>query len=151
MASIRGDALVLFGASGDLARRKLLPSVYRLARRELLGAAPVVGVAASRWDDERFRDQVRAAVTTSGDSLDDAVFSDLGRRLSYVAGDYRDPNLYQRLAARLGECQAPVFYLAIPPDLFEDVVTGLKAVGLHRGGRVVVEKPFGWRPCQPVT
>jgi glucose-6-phosphate 1-dehydrogenase len=75
--------------------------------------------------------------------MDKAILADLAARVDYVSGDYRDPLLYQRLAAALDSCRAPVFYLAIPPDLFENVVMGVRAVGLHRHARVVVEKPFG--------
>ncbi|NKQ58858.1 glucose-6-phosphate dehydrogenase [Amycolatopsis sp. K13G38] len=143
MRSLRGDALVLFGASGDLARRKLLPSVYRLAARGRLNDTRVIGVAATDWAAYRFRSQIRSTTEASGEPADDAVLRDLAERVDYVAGDYRDPQLYHRLAASLHRCRAPVFYLAIPPDLFENVVTGLRSAGLHRGGRVVVEKPFG--------
>ncbi|WAL67866.1 glucose-6-phosphate dehydrogenase [Amycolatopsis cynarae] len=143
MVSLRGDALVLFGASGDLARRKLLPSVYRLACRGRLSGIRVVGTAARVWTADRFRGQIRSAAEAAGETVDDAVLGELAGRVGYVAGDYRDPELYHRLAVSLEGCRAPVFYLAIPPDLFENVVTGLRAAGLHRGGRVVVEKPFG--------
>jgi glucose-6-phosphate 1-dehydrogenase len=139
----RGDALVLFGASGDLARKKLLPSVYRLARRGRLDGLPVVGVAASDWDDGKLREQARSAVEAAGEPFADAAFAELAGRLGYVAGDYRDPALYGRLAERLRGRHCPLFYLAIPPSLFEDVVGGLTEAGLHRGARVVVEKPFG--------
>lgn len=143
MESPRGDALVLFGASGDLARQKLLPSVYRLAHRGRLNGVRVIGVAATAWTAERFRGRIRSTAEAAGETVDDGIFSDLAGRVDYVAGDYRDPQLYHRLAASLDRCRAPVFYLAIPPDLFENVVTGLRAAGLYQTGRVVVEKPFG--------
>lgn len=143
MTLSRGDALVLFGASGDLARRKLLPSVYRLARRGRLSGTRVIGTSASTWSVERFREQIRSTAQAAGEPMDDAIFDDLAGRADYVSGDYRDPQLYQRLAVSLERCHAPVFYLAIPPDLFENVVRGLRSAGLHRAGRVVVEKPFG--------
>jgi glucose-6-phosphate 1-dehydrogenase len=141
-AAPRSDVVVLFGASGDLARKKLLPSLYHLAGRGLLGV-PVVGVAASAWDDERLRTAARSAVEATGESLDGATFAKVARALRYVAGDYRDPGLYDRLAQRLSGCHRPLHYLAIPPEFFETVVGGLARAGLTAGARVVVEKPFG--------
>jgi glucose-6-phosphate 1-dehydrogenase len=138
----RSDALVLFGSSGDLARKKLLPTVYRLAARGRLGV-PVVGVAASEWTDDRFRAEALAAADAAGERVDDAVAEDVARSLTFVSGDYREPSLYRRLAERLASHRRPLFYLAIPPALFEDVVGGLATVGLHHDARVVVEKPFG--------
>jgi len=136
------DALVLFGISGDLARRMLFPALYDLAAAGRLDL-PVVGVAASDWDDATLRQRARQALADAGSVVDDGVFSRLASRLSYVAGDYREPATYRDIAGRLGSAVRPVFYLAIPPDLFDDVVAGLAGAGLDRGGRIVVEKPFG--------
>ncbi|MCI0344726.1 MAG: glucose-6-phosphate dehydrogenase [Chloroflexi bacterium] len=138
----RGDALVLFGATGDLARKKLFPSLYRLARRGRLGA-PVIGVARSRIDDGQLVERVRAALGDAGPAEEDQAFRDLATSLRYVSGSYEDPALYDRLAARLAGARRPLFYLAIPPTQFPDVIRGLVRVGLNRTGRVVVEKPFG--------
>ena len=139
----RADAIVLFGATGDLAYKKLFPALARLAERGVLKAMPIVGVAGSQWDDERLRQRAREAVEAAGHPVDEAALDELLRSLSYVSGDYRAPETYQRLAEHLTGAEHPLFYLAIPPSLFDDVVDGLAAAGLNRGARVVVEKPFG--------
>jgi glucose-6-phosphate 1-dehydrogenase len=142
MSQGRSDALVLFGATGDLARKKLLPALYRIEARGRL-QAPVVGVATSAWDDGRLRQHARTAVEAAVQRVDDETFARLADRLLYVSGDYRDPETFRKLASRLGDARHPLFYLAVPPALFDDVIGGLSATGLNRGGRVVVEKPFG--------
>src|SRR5688572_5282929 len=119
--SRRADALVLFGATGDLARKKLLPALYQLARRGDL-CLPVVGVARSNWDDARFRERAREAVTAHVGNVDEAAFATLARSLSFLSGDYADPNTFQRLREHLGPASRPLFYLAIPPSLFESIV-----------------------------
>jgi len=138
----RGDALVLFGATGDLARKKLFPSLYRLARRGRLGF-PVIGVARSALGDGDLAERARAALIEADEDVEDETFRDLAGSLRYVSGIYEDPALYDRLAARLAGTRRPLFYLAIPPSRFPDVIRGLVRVGLNRAGRVVVEKPFG--------
>ncbi len=138
----RGDALVLFGATGDLAKKKLYPALYRLAARGRLGI-PVIGVAVSDWDDNRLRKYARMAVAQKEGSPNRGALDDLLRSLSFVSGDYRDPNTFERLRQRLAGARLPVFYFAIPPTMFETVVSGLSRAGLSGGGRVVVEKPFG--------
>ena len=137
----RADALVLFGATGDLVRKKLIPAIYELARAGRLGI-PVIGVARSDWDDQRLRTHARD-VLSKNRTLDEATFTELADNLTMVVGDYSDPKTYQQLAQRLENSSRPVFYLAIPPSVFEDVVEGLAAVGLAAKGRVIVEKPFG--------
>jgi glucose-6-phosphate 1-dehydrogenase len=141
-AGRRADAGVLFGASGDLARKKLWPALYHLSARGRFDV-PVLGVASSPWDDDALREYAVASVRSVVGSLDEAVMGDLASRIRYVSGDYRDPATYARLAERLGGSSRPLFYLAIPPSLFDDVVDGLASVRLNRGSRVVVEKPFG--------
>ncbi|MBI3971108.1 MAG: glucose-6-phosphate dehydrogenase [Chloroflexi bacterium] len=152
----RADALVLFGASGDLVRKKLFPALYRLAERGRLGL-PVVGVARTPWDDDQLREFVRDVVAerfgtgaaagtgTAQGAVDEAALGALTRSLAYVGGDYQDPGIFTRLGERLAGAGAhrPLFYLAIPPSMFETVVAGLARAGLNHGGRVVVEKPFG--------
>jgi glucose-6-phosphate 1-dehydrogenase len=138
----RGDALVLFGATGDLARKKLFPSLYRLAQRGRLGI-PVIGVARSALSDEDLVERARAALSETGQEVEDDAFRDLAGSLRYVSGSYEDPALYDRLAEGLAGTRRPLFYLAIPPTRFPDVIRGLVRVGLNRAGRVVVEKPFG--------
>ena len=138
----RGDALVLFGATGDLARKKLFPSLHRLAGRGRLGV-PVIGVARSVLSDEELVERARTALEQAGQGDEDQAFRDLASSLGYVSGSYQDPALYDRLASRLAGVRRPLFYLAIPPVHFPDVIRGLVRVGPNRTGRVVVEKPFG--------
>lgn len=135
------DALVLFGASGDLARRKLFGALYRLEEAGRLDM-PVVGVASSKWSDDDLRERARTALDDAAVDVDEKVFNALAARLAYESGDYRDPDLYRRLEARLSGARLPTCYLAIPPALFVETVERLSSVGLNRG-RVVVEKPFG--------
>ena len=137
-----GDALILFGITGDLARRKLFSALYDLTAAGHLDL-PVVGVASRGWDDETLRRQAREALEASGSPIDEEVFARLAANLSYVSGNYREPRTYEAILAKLSGSTRAVSYLAIPPGLFEDVVEGLASVGLHRGGRLVLEKPFG--------
>jgi glucose-6-phosphate 1-dehydrogenase len=136
------DALVVFGITGDLARKDTLPALYRLEERGLL-PCPVIGVGRSAGDAAQLARRARAAVEDSGERLDEEVLERLTRRLAYVAGDATDPELYRRLRDALGGAERPVFYLAIPPDVFGDAVEALGAAGLAEGSRVVIEKPFG--------
>lgn len=142
MTQAYADALILFGITGDLAKKKLFSALYELTASGLL-SMPVIGVASRGWDDDTLRQKAREALEASGNPIDDHVFSDLAKNLTYVSGDYRDPNTYARIAERLGGARCAVSYLAIPPDLFEDVVAGLASAGLHDRGRLVLEKPFG--------
>jgi glucose-6-phosphate 1-dehydrogenase len=141
---MRAGALVLFGATGDLARKKLFPALYHLAAAKQLGV-PVVGVAVSDWDDARLRAYATEAVQAAEGQVDDQALKELAGGLAMVSGDYRDPATFTALARRLAEVGAarPVYYLAIPPGLFPVVVQGLAQAGLSQGARVVVEKPFG--------
>jgi glucose-6-phosphate 1-dehydrogenase len=136
------DVFVVFGITGDLAKQMTLHSLYRLEARGLL-SCPIVGVAVDDWTVEDLRQRAREAIVASGEPLDPEVFARFSARLSYLAGDFADPATFQRLAARLADARSPVFYLEIPPFLFGAVVKGLADVGLTRGARVVVEKPFG--------
>lgn len=142
MPDQRGDAIVLFGATGDLARKKIFPSLYRLAQRKRLGV-PIVGVARSAWTDDELAERFRTSVEEAGHEPQDGVFRELARSLGYVSGTYEDAALYDRLVERLEGTRRPLFYLAIPPARFPDVIRGLVSVGLNRTARVVVEKPFG--------
>jgi glucose-6-phosphate 1-dehydrogenase len=142
VSSQRADALVLFGASGDLARKKIFPALYHLAARGRLDI-PVIGVALDDWGDHELRDYARKAVADAvEDAREDAV-SQLIAALGMVSGDYADRATFGDLAARLDGRQRPVSYLAIPPGLFTAVVAGLDHVGLAERSRIVVEKPFG--------
>jgi glucose-6-phosphate 1-dehydrogenase len=140
----RGDALVLFGATGDLARKKLFPALYHLAAGGRLDV-PVVGVAVSGWDDARLAAFAAEAVEATVPAVDSGALKGLTGRLVMVDGDYRDPATFATLAGRLADAGSvrPVHYLAIPPSLFPVVVEGLAGSGLADGARVVVEKPFG--------
>src|SRR3954453_14473849 len=137
------DALVIFGITGDLARKMTLRSLYRLEQRELLGC-PILGVAIDDWTVEHLRDHARACIEATNGDVDDKVFRRLASRLSYVSGDFADSKLLDQLRDELGNAKAPVFYLEIPPSLFAIVVEGLSKAGLITPStRVVVEKPFG--------
>jgi glucose-6-phosphate 1-dehydrogenase len=137
------DALVLFGATGDLAAKKIFPAVYEMARIGTLPPeAPVIGVASRDWTVDELRRYARDSVAAR-DDLDPEVWANLEPRLHYVSGDYRERSTFERLAEAIGECAHPLYYLAIPPAMFDDVVEGLEAVDCTAGARVVVEKPFG--------
>lgn len=140
----RADALVLFGATGDLARKKFFSALYRMAASHQLDV-PVIGVARSDWDDERFREHARAAIAATVPNADPDMVARLTARLTLVAGDYGDEGTFLALECRLRAlgCGLTVFYLAIPPSMFPTVVTGLAGAGLTGAARVVVEKPFG--------
>jgi glucose-6-phosphate 1-dehydrogenase len=136
------DALVFFGATGDLAYKKIFPALQSMVKRGYL-RVPVVGVARQGWDLERFRARARESLEAHGGGADPVAFPELVRLLSYIDGDYNDPATYERLRAALGPARRPLHYLAIPPSLFPVVVGGLGRSGSARDARVVVEKPFG--------
>jgi glucose-6-phosphate 1-dehydrogenase len=138
----RSDALVLFGASGDLAKKKLLPACYRLTARGRLDM-PVLGVGRTEWSKEQFVEYAREAVEESEKSVDDDVFDQLASRMDFLDGNYSDHRMYPAICERIPGAVSPLFYLAIPPFLFDDVIGGLAAAGLNKMSRVVVEKPFG--------
>src|SRR5213078_2048656 len=110
----KGDVLVVFGITGDLAKVMTFHSLYRLEARGLLDC-PIVGVAVSDWTDDDLREHAREAVVASGDSLDPEVFDRFAGRLSYVPGDFGESATYERVAAAIGDARNPVFYLEIPP------------------------------------
>jgi glucose-6-phosphate 1-dehydrogenase len=137
------DALVIFGITGDLARKMTFRSLYRLERRELL-SCPIIGVAVDDMDDEKLRARARESIEKTGETLDGSVFDRLAGRLSYVRGDFADEATYRAVAGALGEAKNPAFYLEIPPSLFATVIAGLAKARLAGDGRrIVVEKPFG--------
>jgi glucose-6-phosphate 1-dehydrogenase len=138
----RSDALVLFGATGDLARKKIFPAVYEMVRNGHC-SVPVIGVSSSEWTDDDLRTRARESIEAKTD-IDDTVWKELAGRLTYVSGNYRDAETFDVLAQHLQGIERPLFYLAIPPVMFDDVVEGLARVGLNMPhSRVVVEKPFG--------
>ncbi|BBY67530.1 glucose-6-phosphate 1-dehydrogenase 1 [Mycolicibacterium helvum] len=136
------DVLVVFGITGDLARKMTFRSLYRLERRKLLDC-PIVGVAIDDWSADTLREHARSAVEATGEPVDDDVFARFAARLSMVSGDFADPATYGKVATAISGCTNPVFYLEIPPFLFGRVVEGLAGAGLTANARVVVEKPFG--------
>ncbi|MEM1332434.1 MAG: glucose-6-phosphate dehydrogenase [Actinomycetota bacterium] len=138
------DALVLFGATGDLAKRKLFPSLYHLERRGAL-TVPVIGVARSDWTDDDFRDRARQSIEKFVDDPDPAVIDRLSERLDLIQGDYAAEATWAELRDTLDRhgSEVAVFYMAIPPSIFPEVATALADVGLNERGRIVVEKPFG--------
>ena len=141
--SRKADALVVFGITGDLARKMTLRALYRLERRNVLDC-PVIGVAGDDWSLQRLREHARMAIEQAGEKVNDRVFGRLSRRLEYVSGDVGDDATYERLVEALGEASFPAFYLEIPPALFETVIAGLSRHDLvSKGQRVIVEKPFG--------
>jgi glucose-6-phosphate 1-dehydrogenase len=137
------DALVFFGASGDLAHKKIFPALYRMVKRGVL-AVPVVGVASSQWDLPQLREHARDSIAHADGGVDDPDALDrFLSLLNYVDGDYGDPATFAALKDTLAGARRPAHYLAIPPSLFATVIAGLGAEGLARDGRVIVEKPFG--------
>jgi len=137
----RSDALVFFGATGDLAFKKIFPALYAMERRGQLDV-PVIGVARSEWTTERFRAYARQSVEHAG-TVDEVAFGRLAARLAFVVGDYAHPDTYVALRSALGKAGSPLYYLAIPPAMFEAVAQGLGASGCGQNARIVVEKPFG--------
>jgi glucose-6-phosphate 1-dehydrogenase len=137
----RSDALVFFGATGDLAYKKIFPALQSMTRRGRLDF-PVIGVAKSGWGQPQLLERAKASVTENG-GFDEPAFNALAQRLRYVDGDYGDAATFARLKGELSGAKHPVHYLAIPPSLFPTVVKNLGAVGAADNARVVVEKPFG--------
>jgi len=138
------DALVLFGATGDLAKRKLFPALYHLERHGKLNI-PVIGVARSDWTDEAFCGNAREAILKAVPDADLEVVDALMRRLDLIQGDYSDTETWNSLLGTLDKhkSKVAVFYMAIPPTMFPTVAQSLASVGLNERGRIVVEKPFG--------
>jgi glucose-6-phosphate 1-dehydrogenase len=142
MARIPSDALVIFGATGDLAFKKIFPALHAMAKRGRLDA-PVVTVGRDPRDAVRIHDRARKSIETHGDGIDATAFEKLAQQLSYVGGDYAELATFAAIRAALGAARHPTLYLAIPPSAFATVVRGLARSGCAEGGRVVVEKPFG--------
>jgi len=140
---VDADALVFFGATGDLARKKIFPALYRLVKHGALDV-PVVGVAHSGWGLSQFREHARDCIAQANGGADDqTALTRLLSLLQYVDGDYHNQDTFTGLRTELGSAGRPTHYLAIPPALFPLVIKGLSGVGLTRDARVIVEKPFG--------
>ncbi|MDT5368567.1 MAG: glucose-6-phosphate 1-dehydrogenase [Mycobacterium sp.] len=141
-ATAVADVLVIFGITGDLAKKMTFRSLYRLERRRMLDC-PIVGVALDEWSVVMLREHARRGVEDSGEDIDEDVFQRFAARLSMVSGDFGDATTYDRVAKAIEGRHTPVFYLEIPPSLFGRVVQGLAYANLTDRARVVVEKPFG--------
>jgi glucose-6-phosphate 1-dehydrogenase len=138
----RADALVVFGVTGDLARKQILPALYAMVQRGEL-TEPAIGVALEDWSHDQLVQRARESITAAVTAIDETTFSKLAGLLVYVKGDYREAATFERLGQALGSRKAPLFYLAIPPSMFVPVVEGLQKAGLSSGARVMIEKPFG--------
>lgn len=141
MTPVQSDALVFFGATGDLAHKKIFPALQTMIKRGQLNV-PVIGVANAGWNLDQLKARARDSVEKHG-GLDQAAFDKLATLLRYVDGDYKDPATFQALRKELDSAQHPAHYLAIPPVLFGLVVEQLSRFGCSNGARVIIEKPFG--------
>jgi glucose-6-phosphate 1-dehydrogenase len=136
------DAFVFFGATGDLAYKKIFPALHNMVRRGNL-KCPVIGVAKSGWNLDQLRDRARNSIETHGGGVDDTAFAQLIQLLHYIDGDYSDPGTFTKLHQELGKAVSPIHYLAIPPSMFPTVVEQLSKSGCAASARIIVEKPFG--------
>ncbi len=141
MSDTHSDAIVFFGATGDLAYKQIFPALLGLVRDEGVNV-PIVGVAKAGWTLEQFQARAEDSLDHHG-GADPASFAKLVSALRYVDGDYNDPHTFELLKQALGGAKRPLHYLAIPPSLFGVVVSGLASAGLSENARLVVEKPFG--------
>jgi glucose-6-phosphate 1-dehydrogenase len=141
MADAEADAFVFFGATGDLAYRQIFPALQALIKRGQV-EMPIIGVSRSATGVDALRSRARESLEAHG-GVDPQAFAALSSRLQYVNGDYREAETFRQLRRALGDATRPLYYLAIPPDMFAAVAQGLAAAGCHQGARVVVEKPFG--------
>ncbi len=136
------DAFVFFGATGDLAYKKIFPALQSMIKDGALDA-PIIGVAKSGWTVEQLKERARDSVTKYGGGVDPEAFPKLCELLSYIDGDYKDDQTYIALRAKLGNAELPTHYLAIPPSMFPVVVKGLASSSCAKNARVILEKPFG--------
>ena len=141
MADSRSDAVVFFGATGDLAYKQVFPALQALVQRGRLDV-PIIGVAKSQWSLDQLKARARDSLQAHG-VLDQTAFAKLCSLLNYIDGDYGDPRTFERLRKALGDAKRPLFYLAIPPSLFATVAEGLAKADCVSDARVIVEKPFG--------
>jgi glucose-6-phosphate 1-dehydrogenase len=142
MAAINSDALVFFGATGDLAYKKIFPALQGMIKHGTLNV-PVIGVARGDWGIEQLRERARKSLEEYGGGIDKAAFDKLMSLLRYVDGDYSKDATFEALRKELGNAKHPTHYLAIPPSMFSTVGQGLGKSGCTDGARVVIEKPFG--------
>jgi glucose-6-phosphate 1-dehydrogenase len=135
------DAFVFFGATGDLAYKKIFPALYSMVRRGGFHI-PIIGMARAGWNLDKLKERARDSIQKNAD-YDEASFAKLAALLRYVDGDYADPETFTNLKRALGLAKSPIHYLAIPPSMFASVVQGLQKCGCAANARVIVEKPFG--------
>src|SRR5271170_5126491 len=140
MKANHSDALVFFGATGDLAYKKIFPSLQAMLKRGNLNV-PVIGVAKAGWNLDQLKARARDSLEKHG-GLDPAAFEKLSGLLRYVDGDYNDPATFRAIHEQLGSAQRPAYYLAIPPAAFGVVVEHLGSLGSAENARVIIEKPF---------
>jgi glucose-6-phosphate 1-dehydrogenase len=140
---MQSDALVLFGATGDLAKKKLFPALHELVRRGRIHNIPIIGFASSDWDTEALRQHALDGIKQFGAHFDQETYDKLAAMLTYVRGDYRNHESFEALKQALSGTEHPTHYLAVPPSIFVTVVESLGKSGCAEGARVVVEKPFG--------
>jgi glucose-6-phosphate 1-dehydrogenase len=141
MSAVQSDAFVFFGATGDLAYKKIFPALYAMVHRGGFDI-PIIGMAREGWTLDKLKQRARQSVEQSGD-FEAGCFEKLAAQLRYVGGDYTDPATFIRLKQALGAATRPIHYLAIPPSMFSSVVQGLQQSGCADNARVIVEKPFG--------
>lgn len=139
---MKADALVLFGATGDLAKKKLFPALYDLQELNELDVK-IFGVASSKWSQEVFCENVETAIRARKPDVNEKILSSLLGEMQLLVGDYEDPETFVKLAELIKDFKLPVIYLAIAPEHFAKITKGLAAVGITKTARVVVEKPFG--------
>jgi glucose-6-phosphate 1-dehydrogenase len=142
MARSHSDALVVFGATGDLAHKMIFPALYAMVKKGAL-EVPIIGVAFPKWSMERLHRRVTDSIERSGGIDNKRAFQHLHSLLKYVSGDYKDPGTFTAIKEVLGKARRPAHYLAIPPSLFETVIKNLGTANLAQNARVIVEKPFG--------
>jgi glucose-6-phosphate 1-dehydrogenase len=142
MTATRSDALVVYGVTGDLAHKMIIPALYAMVKSGTL-TVPVTGVSRPKWTRAQLHERVADSIKQSGGIDDQPAFDRLLALFSYVSGDYNDPDTFTTIKKMLGDASRPAHYLAIPPSLFETVITGLGVSKLADHARVIVEKPFG--------
>lgn len=141
MAQVTSDALVFYGATGDLAFKKVFPALFLMVKRGHL-QAPIIGVARGDYDLEKLQLRAKESIQRYG-QFEEETFAKFLHLLAFVGGDYTDPNTFHRVREALGSAQNPTHYLAIPPVLFPTIIEQLEQSGCAKGARIIVEKPFG--------
>jgi glucose-6-phosphate 1-dehydrogenase len=142
MAIPRSGALVVFGVTGDLARKQVVPALYAMVKRGELDV-PVIGVAFTKWSLDRVHRHITQSIKQHGGIDNQRALKKLLSLVTYVSGDYKDPATFAAIKKALGPARRPAHYLAIPPSLFETVIANLGAAGPAKDARVIIEKPFG--------